>query len=136
VTRCWRCSANCSNVNGLWDRRPVNSNRFNARQQAQRRLRISSVGLLDQAISLDPTHAEAFYKRGNGQKNLRQLRAALASYDRAIELDPNYGYAFCNRDVVLLEVQAPLIDPLANLAGVSQFIAATRAAAVRLSFAR
>jgi len=60
----------------------------------------SAVPLYDQAIALDPLHAEAYYKRGNALKNLGRLDAAIASYDQALEHKPGYAYAYCNRGVV------------------------------------
>jgi hypothetical protein len=59
-----------------------------------------AIQLYDQAIALDPSHAEAHYKRGNALKNLGRLDAAVASYDQAIKLKPGYAYAYCNRGVV------------------------------------
>lgn len=59
-----------------------------------------AVLLYDQAIALDPLHAEAYYKRGNALKNLGRFDAAIASYDQAIERKPDYVYAYCNRGVV------------------------------------
>jgi tetratricopeptide (TPR) repeat protein len=59
-----------------------------------------AIELYDQAIELNPSHAEAYYKRGNALKNLGRLDAAIASYDQAIERRPDYAYAYCNRGVV------------------------------------
>jgi protein O-GlcNAc transferase len=50
---------------------------------------------------LEPSHALAYYKRGNLLRDCGELEAALASYDQAIVLDPAYAHAFCNRGVVL-----------------------------------
>jgi tetratricopeptide (TPR) repeat protein len=59
-----------------------------------------AIELYDQAIALNPVHAEVFYKRGNALRSLGRLDAALASYNRSIELDPDHAHAFCNRGVV------------------------------------
>jgi tetratricopeptide (TPR) repeat protein len=59
-----------------------------------------AIRLYDQAVALNPLHAEAHYKRGNALRSLGRLDAALASYDRAIERKPDYAYAYCNRGVV------------------------------------
>src|ERR1700691_5828527 len=59
-----------------------------------------AIELYDQAIALKPLGAEAYYKRGNAQKNLGRLDAALASYSLAIERRPDYAHAYCNRGVV------------------------------------
>ena len=56
-----------------------------------------AVQLYDEAISIDHSHAEAFYKRGNALKSLGRLEAAIASYDGAIERRQSYAYAYCNR---------------------------------------
>lgn len=56
--------------------------------------------LYEQAISLDPTHAEAHYKRGNALRLLGRADAAIASYDEAIKHKPDYAYAYCNRGTV------------------------------------
>src|SRR5260370_30574049 len=59
-----------------------------------------AIQLYDQAIALDPAHAEAYYKRGNALKNLGQFDAAITSYNQAIERRPDYAFAYCNRGVV------------------------------------
>jgi Tfp pilus assembly protein PilF len=59
-----------------------------------------AIQLYDQAIALNPAHAEAYYKRGNALKNAGQLEAAIASYDQAIEIRAGYSQAYCNRGVV------------------------------------
>lgn len=59
-----------------------------------------ALDLYDQAITLNPLHAEAYYRRGNTLKDLGQLRAAVASYDKAILIKPDYAHAYCNRGVV------------------------------------
>jgi hypothetical protein len=56
--------------------------------------------LYEQAIALDPTHAEAHYKRGNALRLLGRADAAIASYDEAIKHKPDYAYAYCNRGTV------------------------------------
>src|SRR3569832_1871694 len=45
--------------------------------------------LYEQAIALDPTHAEAHYKRGNALRLLGRADAAIASYDEAIKHKPD-----------------------------------------------
>jgi tetratricopeptide (TPR) repeat protein len=77
--------------------------------------------LHDQAIVLNPTHAEAHYKRGNALRMLGQPDAAVASYDRAIELNTEYAYAYCNRGSVqhalgLLDAAASSFDKAIALA--------------------
>jgi tetratricopeptide (TPR) repeat protein len=59
-----------------------------------------AVRLYSQAIGVDPSQAEAYYKRGNALKNHGSLDAAILSYTQAIERKPDYAYAYCNRGVV------------------------------------
>jgi tetratricopeptide (TPR) repeat protein len=59
-----------------------------------------AIELYDQAIALNPSHAEAYYKRANALKNVGRFDAAITSYDQAIERRPDYAYAYCNRGVV------------------------------------
>ncbi len=59
-----------------------------------------AVQLYDQSIEVDPSHAEAYYKRGNALKSLGKLDAAVSNYTQAIERKPDYAYAYCNRGVV------------------------------------
>jgi Flp pilus assembly protein TadD len=86
-----------------------------------------AIQLYDRAIALNPSHAEARYKRGNALKHLGRLDAALASYDQAIERKPDYAYAYCNRGVVQQSLglkaaalssydQAIILDPVDAMA--------------------
>jgi len=77
--------------------------------------------LYEQAIKLNPTHAEAHYKRGNALRLLGRPEAAIASYDEAIKNKPDYAYAYCNRGTVqhaagLLEAAAASFDRAIALA--------------------
>lgn len=56
--------------------------------------------LYDQAIALNPTHAEAHYKRANALRVLGRPNEAIAAYDEAIRHKPDYSYAYCNRGTV------------------------------------
>ncbi|MBV7330572.1 tetratricopeptide repeat protein [Chloroflexi bacterium TSY] len=51
----------------------------------------------DQAISLNPNYATAYYNRGNTYYDLGDLSAAISDYDQAISLNPNYATAYYNR---------------------------------------
>ncbi len=59
----------------------------------------------DQAICLNPNHAEAQNNRGSGLHSLCQYEAALESYDRAIALKPDYADAHRNRGDALMALK-------------------------------
>jgi Tfp pilus assembly protein PilF len=59
-----------------------------------------AIQLYDEAIALNPANAEAYYKRGNAQRNAGQMDAAVDSYSQAIKIRPGYAHAYCNRGVV------------------------------------
>jgi hypothetical protein len=86
-----RASSNPDQVRGLYD---------HALRAAAAQDFLGALKLLDRVIELDPTHAEAYYKRGNALKSLGQLHAAIASYDQAIQRKHDYTFAYCNRGVV------------------------------------
>jgi tetratricopeptide (TPR) repeat protein len=52
-----------------------------------------AIPVLDQAIALDPTQADAYYYRGLCYANLNQLKPALADLDEAVRLAPTDAYA-------------------------------------------
>jgi tetratricopeptide (TPR) repeat protein len=58
--------------------------------------------MLLELLTLEPDHAEAWYKYGNVLKQLNRPGEDLVGYQRAIELKPRYAAAHCNRSVVLL----------------------------------
>ena len=53
----------------------------------------------DEAIAVDSSRAETYYKRANALRNLGRLEEAIAGYDAAIARKPDYAYAYCNRGV-------------------------------------
>jgi Tetratricopeptide repeat len=59
-----------------------------------------AIALCNEAIACDPSRAEAYYKRGNAQKDLNLSAEAIASYNEAIARKPDYAFAYCNRGVV------------------------------------
>ncbi len=59
-----------------------------------------AIRLYDQAITVKPSSAEAYYKRANALKDLGRLEDALRSYNEAITRKPDYAYAYCNRGYV------------------------------------
>ena len=60
-----------------------------------------AIALYEQAIAVDPGHAESHYKRANALRLIGRPEEALAGYDRAIALKADYAHAYCNRGVVL-----------------------------------
>jgi tetratricopeptide (TPR) repeat protein len=56
-----------------------------------------AVSLFNQAISLEPKAAEAYFYRATAYHRLRQLGKAIADFDRAIELDPAHAEAYEHR---------------------------------------
>jgi len=80
-----------------------------------------AVPLYEQALALNPTHAETHYKLGNALRLLGRPEAAIASYDAAIRYQPDYAYAYCNRGSVqhglkLLEAAAASFERAIALA--------------------
>ncbi|MDP3310931.1 MAG: tetratricopeptide repeat protein, partial [Polaromonas sp.] len=55
----------------------------------------------DQALALQPDHAQAYNNRGAALRDLQQYQAALDSYERAIALKPDYADAYNNLGVAL-----------------------------------
>jgi len=62
------------------------------------------VGLIDDAIALNPSDAEAHNNRGTALKDLKRLDEALASYDKALALKPDYAEVHNNRGNALLKL--------------------------------
>lgn len=60
-----------------------------------------AVDLIDQAIAINSSNANAYFNRGNALKALNKLDAAVASYDKAIGLNPRNANAYNNRGIVL-----------------------------------
>ena len=52
--------------------------------------------LLQKAIELDPTNAEAFYNLGKLYTSKKEYAKAIQAYDKAIDLDPSSPHAFFN----------------------------------------
>jgi len=59
----------------------------------------------NQAISLNPNQAEAWYNRGNALGCLQQYSEALAAYQRAIALQPERADFWVNRGHILVRLQ-------------------------------
>ncbi len=58
----------------------------------------------DQALALDPNHAEALYRRGAVLWMLNRSEEALASTNRALALKPQFVEALYNRGVMLRQL--------------------------------
>jgi tetratricopeptide (TPR) repeat protein len=56
----------------------------------------------EQAIALNPNHAEAHNNRGVTLQEMKRYEEALLSYDRAIALNPAYTDAYYNRGTLLV----------------------------------
>jgi tetratricopeptide (TPR) repeat protein len=59
----------------------------------------------NQAISLNPNQAEAWYNRGNALGCLQKYSEALAAYERAIALQPERADFWANRGHILVRLQ-------------------------------
>jgi tetratricopeptide (TPR) repeat protein len=86
-----------------------------------------AVQLFDDAIKINPSSAEAHYKRANALKDLGRLEEAVDGYNAAIARKADYAYAYCNRgsvqqhlglldDAVSSYDQAIALDPTDALA--------------------
>ena len=53
----------------------------------------------NEAVELNPNHAEFYNNRGNVKNKLRQYQEAISDFNKAIELDPNDAKAYHNRGV-------------------------------------
>ena len=60
-----------------------------------------AVDLIDQAIAINSSSADAYFNRGNALKALDRFDQAIDSYDKAIRLNPRYANAYGNRGIVL-----------------------------------
>ncbi len=63
-----------------------------------------AIALLDQAILMNNTNAQAFLLRGNVYKASGDLAQAINNYDQAVAIDPNLSAAFQNRGLAYAEL--------------------------------
>ncbi|MBF8261964.1 MAG: tetratricopeptide repeat protein, partial [candidate division NC10 bacterium] len=56
----------------------------------------------DQAIRLNPRHAEAYTNRGIAWREMGDLSGAITGFDKATELNPKYARAYGDRDITRL----------------------------------
>lgn len=69
--------------------------------RAERRERLASaIAELDDAIRLDPNHAQFYFYRGEARYLLWQGRGCLADYEMALTLDPRLGDALYRKIMV------------------------------------
>jgi tetratricopeptide (TPR) repeat protein len=59
---------------------------------------------LDQAIRVNPRHAESWAKRGQVLRRLGQYPESLIAYDRAVGINAHYGWAWNGRGLTLREM--------------------------------
>jgi tetratricopeptide (TPR) repeat protein len=52
---------------------------------------------LNQAIAIDPNHADAYSRRGTVYAEQGDTQAALADFNKAMEVDPEFSDAYYNR---------------------------------------
>jgi tetratricopeptide (TPR) repeat protein len=72
--------------------------------EIQRKNLAAGIGLIDQAIRINPKNAAFFVNRGNGLRDLKRFDDALVSFDRALALRPRYAEAHYNRANVLRDL--------------------------------
>lgn len=57
----------------------------------------AAIAEFDQAIQLEPGHAESFFRRGHAHMNKGDLASALSDFNQALTLDPGLSDAYLNR---------------------------------------
>ena len=58
-----------------------------------------AIGLLTEAVKLDPFFAAAYNARGYAELRLKRYTEAIADFDQAIRINPAYANAYTNRAV-------------------------------------
>ena len=58
-----------------------------------------SIEVLDRALKLDPSNAQAYYHRANARSSMGDLDEAIFDYSAAIRLDPEMADAYLRRGV-------------------------------------
>ncbi len=66
---------------------------------AERGNQEGAIAYFDEAIHLDPDHAEAYNGRGNAYSELGEFDKAIADYSQALRLDPRNAGTYRNRGI-------------------------------------
>jgi len=69
-----------------------------------------AIGMIDQAIALDPTNANLYSVKGNINDKMGNLEVAIASYKKAIELKADYFDANYNLGALIFNQGVELVD--------------------------
>ena len=64
-----------------------------------------ALGCFDEALALDPNHAEAHLKKGTTLERLKRLEEALACYDRALSANPSLTLAYLQKGGVCNQLE-------------------------------
>jgi tetratricopeptide (TPR) repeat protein len=72
---------------------------------------VAAVNFLQQAVKEDPK-SDLFYLLGEGNRNLKKPKEALAAYEQAITLDPRFAPAYLGRARVRLQTNPEQADAI------------------------
>jgi tetratricopeptide (TPR) repeat protein len=64
-----------------------------------------SLNIIDQALRINPSSADAWNRRGLALGKLDKHEEALKSYDKALEIDPKYADAWYNKGFIQEKLQ-------------------------------
>ncbi len=60
----------------------------------------TAIQYFNRALKHNPKSHEAYFQRGNANRNLHDYNAAMNDYNKAIELNPSYADAYYNRGLL------------------------------------
>lgn len=69
-----------------------------------------ALGMIDQAIALDPNNANLYSVKGNINDKAGNQEVAIASYKKAIELNPQYFDAYYNLGALIFNQGVEMVD--------------------------